>query len=146
MACKQMNEIRTLTFYNKGYHERVGYNRDGFGGDVSIFEALSPTFFFLSSVFDVHNHCIAFSFYYTGLVVYQCGLLNVSVLKQEVISTHTHYLTQLVVGLYQWSLYTPPTPNCKASNFVYHPEWSSFADSLILRSGSQFNFEIRLSV
>lgn len=94
MACKQMNEIRTLTFYNKGYHERVGYNRDGFGGDVLIFEALSPTFFFLSSVFDVHNHCISFSFYYTGLVVYQCGLLNVSVLKQEVISrSRMHILT-----------------------------------------------------
>lgn len=98
MACKQMNEIRTLTFYNKGYHERVGYNRDGFGGNVSIFEALSPTFFFLSSVFDVHNYCIAFSFYYTGLVVYQCGLLNVSVLKQEVISRSRMYILSNPAG------------------------------------------------
>ena len=95
MACKQMNEIRTLTFYKKGYHERVGYNRDGSGGDVSIFEALSPTFFFLSSVFDVHNYCIASNFYYTGLVVYRCGLLNVSVLKQEVISRSRMYILTL---------------------------------------------------
>lgn len=50
---------------------------------------------------------------------------------------HIHSLTQLVVGLYWWSLYTPHKPSCKARNFAYHPQWSSFADSLILGSGSQ---------
>lgn len=79
--------------------KRVGYNRDGFEGNVLIFEALSPTFsFFLLSLTSI-TYCIAFSFYYTGLVVYQCGLLNVSVLKQEVISrSRMHILSNPAGG------------------------------------------------
>lgn len=72
-------------------------NKDGFGEEIAIFEALSPIFFLFYFIFTVPNYCIAFHFCDTGTIAHQYGLLNVCYkagsyfLQQNINSCNIHF-------------------------------------------------------
>lgn len=66
-------------------------NGDGFGGEIFICEAFSHIFFTFYFTSTLHNYYIALSFCDASARAYQRGLLNMYIIKQEVISSSRKY-------------------------------------------------------